>query len=208
MLMAQTLSQALGLMGFQQVHVAQDLSVDGVLRAAKDVDADIVLLDLHLGPRVTSIPMIGPLVASGAGVMMLTASRDLYELAECIEAGAIGIFDKGQPFEELIEFIHDACTGRTVLEPDARDALLASLRDHRDQAGARALPFESLTAKEGEVFALIVDGKPADVISNDLFISVATVRSHVRAILRKLGVNSQLAAVVLAQHAGWKPDGG
>ena len=206
--MAQTLSQALGLMGFDRVHVAEDLSVDGVLRTAKEVDPDIVLLDLYLGPRITSIPMIEPLASSGVRVMMLTASRNPSELAECIEAGAIGIFDKGQPFEQLIEFIHDACTGRSVLEPEARDALLAALRDHRDQERARALPFESLTGKEAEVLALMVDGKPADVISDELFISVATVRSHVRAILRKLGVNSQLAAVVLAQRAGWTPQGG
>jgi DNA-binding NarL/FixJ family response regulator len=205
-LMAQALTLALQSMGFDHVVAAEDLSEEGVLQASKSHRADIVLLDIYLGPRITSIPIIAPLVASGARVMMLTASQDPVQLARCIEAGAIGIFEKSQPFDQLLGFIEDAVTGKTLLEPAARDALLALLRDHRAHEKARALPFESLSAKEQEVLALLTQGKSADDVSAELFVSVATVRTHVRAILRKLGVNSQLAAVVLAQRSGWSAD--
>ena len=72
------------------------------------------------------------------------------------------------------------------------------------------LPYRSTRARpylytEQEVLGLLVVGKSADEISAELFVSLATVRTHVRAILRKLGVNSQLAAVVLAQRSGWQP---
>jgi len=203
--MVETLRVALGLSGFESVTSVDDLSLDGVLRAYEESHADVVLLDLHLSEDTTSIPMIGPLIARGAQVLMLTASHERVLLAECLEAGAAGIFDKTQSFHRLIEFIEDAAVGRSVLSPEARAALLAALRDHRAEEHARALPFAMLSGREREVLKLMTEGESAEGIAERLYVSLATVRTHVRAILRKLGVNSQLAAVVLAERAGWSP---
>lgn len=202
-LMVETLRVALGLSGFDSVTSVEDLSLGGVLRAYETSKADVVLLDLHLSEDTTSISMIEPLTSRGAQVLMLTASRERLLLAECLEAGAAGIFDKTQSFHRLVEFIEDAAVGRSVLSPEARSALLAALRDHRAEEHARALPFATLSGREREVLKLMTEGESAEAIAERLYVSLATVRTHVRAILRKLGVNSQLAAVVLAERAGW-----
>ena len=202
-LMVETLRVALGLSGFDSVTAVEDLTLDGVLRAYEASSADVVLLDLHLSEDTTSISMIEPLISRGAQVLMLTASRERPLLAECLEAGAAGIFDKTQSFQRLVELIEDAAVGRSVLSPEARSALLAALRDHRAEEHARALPFATLSGREREVLKLMTEGESAEVIADRLYVSLATVRTHVRAILRKLGVNSQLAAVVLAERAGW-----
>lgn len=205
--MVDTLNVALKVMGFESVTAAKDLSVEGVVDEAEAFGADVVLLDLHLSAHTTSIPMIAPLVERGVKVLMLTASHEPYLLAECLEAGAAGIFDKTQSFPRLVEFIEDAALGHSVLSPAARNALLAALREHRADEHARALPFQTLSAREAEVLKLMTEGVAADEIAATLFVSLATVRTHVRSILRKLGVNSQLAAVVLAERAGWPPEG-
>jgi DNA-binding NarL/FixJ family response regulator len=80
---------------------------------------------------------------------------------------------------------------------------LSELRAHRAQEGERLAPFARLTVRECEVLQDLVEGKNAERIANDSFVSVATVRSHIKSLLAKLGVNSQLAAVAAAQRAGW-----
>ena len=205
-LMAEALQLALRARGFDAVESAKDLSVEAAVKSAEQFGADVVLLDLVLGRDATSIPMITPLIGTGARVLMLTGSRDSRLLAECIEAGASGIFDKGQSFEQLIEFIEDAVLGRTLLSETARAALLSVLRDHRSQEQARALPFSTLSQREREVLRLLMMGRSARDVAAEMFVSLTTVRTHVRAILRKLGVNSQLAAVVLAERAGWSDE--
>jgi DNA-binding NarL/FixJ family response regulator len=207
-LLAETLVLALGRSGFGDVRAAEKLTVDGVVATAEEFKPDVVLLDLYLGEAGLGVPMIAPLARRGAAVLVLTGGHDRYLLAECLEAGATGLFDKAQSFEQLVELIGDAMMGRTVLEPAARDALLAALRNRRAVAKEQMAPFSTLTQREGEVLKLLMDGKSAEAIAAAQFVSLATVRTHVRAILRKLGVNSQLAAVVLAEHAGWKPEGG
>lgn len=90
---------------------------------------------------------------------------------------------------------------RTAL---ARAELLASLHEEdSDQTATTTQRLSTLTRREGEVLNGLLLGHNADQIANEQVVSLATVRSHIQSILRKLGVNSQLAAVVLAQRAGW-----
>ncbi len=201
--MADALVLALGLIGFATVEAAKDLTLEGVLGEAAALRPDVVLLDLYLGYDRTSIPMIAPLVANDARVLVVTGSREPHLLAECLEAGAWGLFDKSQSFEQLLESLRDAILGHVVMQPSAREALLASLRSHRAAERQRELPFATLTHREGEVLKLLCAGISAEEIAAREYLSLATIRSHIRAILRKLGVNSQLAAVVLAQRSGW-----
>lgn len=205
-LLAETLVVALARAGFEDVVVAPDLTPEGVLASAAALQPSMVLLDLLLGVGVAGVDLIEPLVAQGATVLILTGTDDRLLLAQCLEAGAAGLFDKTQSFVRLVELIEDAALGQTTLTPAAREALLAALRDHRTDAEARLRPFEKLSRREQEVLAGLMQGQTADVIAEKLFVSLATVRTHVRAVLRKLGVNSQLAAVVLAEHANWSLD--
>jgi DNA-binding NarL/FixJ family response regulator len=201
--LTEALALALRLQGFEHVAVADDLTTDGVLEAAVKAEADIVLLDLHLGGSGSGVALIAPLVAWGARVLILTAEQAPHLLAECLEAGATGLFDKVQSFDHLAHLISDAAEGRTVLQPAARDQLVAALRQHRADETARVQAFSHLTPRENDVLRSLLDGRSADEIAAAESVSLSTVRGHIRLILQKLGVNSQLAAVVLAHRAGW-----
>jgi DNA-binding NarL/FixJ family response regulator len=207
-LLAESLALALRLRGFADVDItdASELDLEAILGLVVGGSHDIVLLDLFLGPAGASIPLIPPLVERGMVVLVLTASHDRVLLARCLEAGAHGVFDKAQPFDDLVTWLSDAMLGRVTMRPAARDALLAELDEHRRQSDEVGSLFDRLTERERAVLVAIVDGATADEIATREFIAVSTVRSHIRSILDKLGVNSQLAAVALARRSGW-PDG-
>ena len=205
-LMADLLGLGLGRVGLD-VRIAHELTLGGVLATATEYHPHVALLDLHLGVGETCVPMIDPLARTGIRVLVLTAgTRDHDLLAECLEQGAAGLFYKAQPFGDLVDRIRDAALGRTVMEPAARDALLDALRKHRAVARANRTPFAALSTREREVLGRLMLGHAAEEIANETYVSLTTVRTHIRSILRKLGVNSQLAAVVLAQRAGWEPE--
>jgi two-component system nitrate/nitrite response regulator NarL len=204
-ILAETLALALGLNGFKSVRVADDLTVEGVIRLAAEFKPKVALLDLHLDEAGVSLPMIAPLVGHGAQVLVLTPIRHRTDLlAECLEAGASGLFDKADTFDHLIALIRDAALGVTVLEPSARQALLAALRERRAKDKAQLSSLSRLTPRERQVLQLLTEGKSAEEIATDQFVTMATIRSQIRAILQKLGVNSQLAAVALARRVGWE----
>jgi two-component system nitrate/nitrite response regulator NarL len=170
---------------------------------------DVVLLDYDLGEAGIGLDLIRPIADLGARVVMLTGETDPVRLAECIEAGAAGLISKSEHFDRLVELVGDAVTGRSVVSVTVRERLLAELRAHRAVESKRLEPFNRLTPREREVLLDIMDGKNAERIASESFVSVATVRSHIKALLAKLDVNSQLAAVAMARRAGWPtPDYG
>lgn len=204
-LLAQCLAVVLRLHGFGAVeHLSGDLDAERVLGAARARRPDVVLLDLHLGAAGLGLPLVAPLKALPATVLMLTASQDRRLLAECLEEGADGLFDKARPLEQLADDLADAARGRSVLVPEARAALLDELREHRRSESARQRLLAGLTPREGEILAELMDGRSADRIAEEGAVSPNTVRTQIKSILRKLGVNSQLAAVALAHSAGWR----
>lgn len=201
-LLAQSLAMALTNVGIEAVIVA-DLDPASVLRTLETADADLVLLDYDLGTAGVGLHLIPAILDLGLQVVMLTGETNPVTLARCVEAGAIGIIDKSEPFDRLIEQITDVTVGRGILSRPAREALLAGLRSHRADENRRLAPFARLTVRECEVLHALIEGKNADRIAEESYVSVATVRSHIKAVLAKLGVNSQLAAVALAQRSGW-----
>lgn len=199
--------QALALALQQQgmtVELAPDLSVEAVIEAATAMRPDIVLLDFYLGD-CDSLPMIAPLVALGACVIVLTGTVDPRVLGECLEQGASGIVPKSESLDRLATAIGDAVNGSSVMRPAEREALLDAARRGRAEEAERHAPFARLSGKERLVLAHLMDGEVAEEIARLEYVSLATVRSQIRSILQKLDVNSQLAAVTLAQRLGWRP---
>ncbi len=88
----------------------------------------------------------------------------------------------------------------------AREDLLAGLRQSRVADRARRAPFDALTPRESDVLRGLIAGESAEEIARSQYVALSTVRSHVKSLLRKLGVNSQLAAVALARDADWTGD--
>lgn len=185
-------------------RVSTGPTTEEVLEAATEMRPDVVLLDLQLGVG-SGICLVKPLADLGAAVVVLTGVTDEASLAECLEAGAHGLARKSEPFDRLVEKVTAAARGEAVTPPHERFAMLDLLRVHRREQRERFAPFEQLTSREAEVLAGLTRGMQAEAIARDAYVSVATVRSQIRSILRKLDVNSQLGAVALARETGWSP---
>ena len=164
----------------------------------------VVLLDLSLGDDVgDSDDLIAPLAQAGVRVVMLTGTTDHARLGQCVERGATGVVSKAEPLDVVVEQVQRAAHGERVLSAQRRLDLVLESRRERSARERRLAPLESLTEREREVLAELLRGRQVEEISHDLFVAQATVRTHVRAILQKLGVRSQLAAVARAREVGW-----
>jgi DNA-binding NarL/FixJ family response regulator len=205
-LLAGTLALALRQRGLD-VQTAAGPTPEAVVERARALAPVLVLLDLDLGPPLGSgLDLVRPLSEAGGRVVMMTGVTDRARLAACVEAGATGVVAKTAAFEALIDAVRRAAEGETLLREDERQALLAELRARRRAEGERMAPFGALSPREQAVLAGLVAGDSAETIAARSYVSMATVRSQIRAILLKLGVRSQLAAVAMARDAGWPPD--
>jgi DNA-binding NarL/FixJ family response regulator len=136
---------------------------------------------------------------------MLTAETRRSVLATCLEAGAVGWLGKDTFLDDVVSALDDVLDGTPLIGRGAREALIDELRIERAGQRRALSPFEQLTQRERDVLAALVEGMSAEEIADTQFVALATVRSQIRAVLRKLGVRSQLAAVAQANRVGWAP---
>lgn len=168
---------------------------------------DLVLLDLDLGPGLDGERLVPALRDLGAQVLVLTGTSDLSRVGRAVEAGALGHLDKAAPFSVVLSTVLGAVRGEVVGLSPGRHLALSALRQRRlVQAGSAAAlgDFARLSQREGEVLAALCDGSSVELIAAQRVVSTTTVRSQVRAVLTKLGVSSQLAAVARANRTGWR----
>jgi len=203
-LLAQSLALAFSRDGIEAIVLAptSDAEILDAIGAARPA---LVLLDLMLGEIGASLPLIEPIGRLGADVVIMTGEENPIAWAECFEAGASDVVSKSEAFATLVDRISAIAAGQRTHTEARRADYLSMLREHRQSETVRLEPFERLTAREREVLAYLLEGVAAEEIAERTFVALATVRSHIRAILTKLGVNSQLAAVAAARHAGWQP---
>jgi DNA-binding NarL/FixJ family response regulator len=174
-------------------------SAPDVVAHAQRFQPQCVLLDIHIGGGVGSgIDLIGPLVTTGAEVVMMTAETRRMVLAECVEAGAAGWIGKGAELDDVDSTLRHIVAGVPMIGRTDRAALLDELRLERAGTLRAHATFEPLTQREALVLGALVDGLSADEIAAAHFVALTTVRSQIRAVLCKLGVRSQLAAVAVA----------
>lgn len=189
--------------GFDAIAVT-GCRLDDVASIATEIQPDVCLLDLDLGPAGDGRTLIAPLRDLGCVIILLTGSRDRAAIGEGLENGAFGVMTKNEPFESLMSAVVDAAGGRRDAFLPGRHFCLGALREQRVRDRKRLAPFERLTPREQEVLAEMSRGKLAAEIAESSFVSLCTVRSQIRAILTKLGVPNQLAAVALAHESGWQ----
>lgn len=186
------------------VQVSDGKVPEDVLGAAAAFQPDVVLLDLYLS-GVESLPLIAPLAAGGAKVIMVTGSTNRTIHGDCLVAGATGVIEKSADLPRLVGAVVDAEAGSAVMRPAEKDELIRDSERHRREENELMERFAGLTSRERQVLAALLEGRAAEQIAEREFVSLATVRTHIRTMLKKLGVNSQLAAVALATRAGWTP---
>ncbi len=156
--------------------------------------ADVVLLDLQFGPgRLGGVDAVREIVATdGPPVLVVTTYDADADILAAVEAGARGYLLKDAPTHELVAAVRAAAAGEVALGPAVQRRLLGRLRS----------PGTALTARELEVLALVAEGRTNDEIAHELFLSRATVKTHLVHVYDKLGAPSRTAAVAEARRRG------
>ncbi|MFE3137336.1 response regulator [Streptomyces scopuliridis] len=181
--------------GFEVLGEAAN-GVEGVELAAR-LDPDVVLMDLRM-PGGGGVDAIAELTRRGARakVLVLTTYDTDSDTLPAIEAGATGYLLKDAPREELFTAVRAAADGRTVLSPAVASRLVSRVR--RPAAAGK----EPLSAREREVLELVAKGTSNREIAAELFISEATVKTHLTHLYAKLGVKDRAAAVAVGYDRG------
>jgi DNA-binding NarL/FixJ family response regulator len=169
---------------------------DEAVRLAAELRPDVVLMDLRM-PGLDGVDATARIVAAGSGaVLVLTTYDSDGDVLRAVEAGATGYLLKDASRTELADAVAAAARGETVLAPAVAAKLVGRLR------GA---PGAGLTAREGEVLRCVARGLSNPDIGRALYISEATVKSHMMRIFDKLGVRDRTAAVTTAIASGILP---
>lgn len=181
-------------------EAADGLEALELLRATR---ADVVLMDVRM-PRLDGVEATRRLLRDdGAPSVIVLTTFDLDEYAfAALQAGASGFLLKDAPAEELIAAIRTVHGGDAVIAPSTTRRLIAQVADQlptpRDEPAAMA----RLTEREREVLLQVATGASNAEIAGRLFLSEATVKTHVGRVLTKLGLRDRVQAVVLAYECG------
>lgn len=216
--------QALLRTGFRMVLAAQpDMEVvaeagDGAeaLSVLRGTAVDVVLMDVRM-PRLDGVEATRRICQGGEGgpgdprvLILTTFDLDEYALAG-LKAGAAGFMLKDVPPEELLSAIRSVHSGDAVVAPSTTRRLLdhfVTMLPATETAAARHPQLDQLTDREREVLTLIAQGMSNGEIAAHLFVSEATVKTHVGRILAKLNLRDRVQAVVLAYETGLVRAGG
>jgi DNA-binding NarL/FixJ family response regulator len=173
-------------------------AADGVeaVALAAELAPDVVLMDLEM-PRLDGIEATRQVLADhpSTAVLVLTSFSDRPRILGAIEAGACGYLLKDVAADEVAEGIRAAARGESPIDPRAARTILT--------AQAEPDPAAQLSAREGEVLALLVEGLPNKLIARRLEISEKTVKTHLTSIFRTLGVTDRTQAALWAQRSGF-----
>jgi DNA-binding NarL/FixJ family response regulator len=155
---------------------------------------DIVLMDLRM-PGGDGVEATGRILSSAPGVrvMVLTTYESDRDILRAIEAGAAGYLLKDASPKELADAVRAAARGETVLAPSVASTLARQVRSPAPPA---------LSAREAEVLKLVAAGLTNADIGKRLFISEATVKTHLLRVFNKLDVADRTAAVTTAMRHG------
>lgn len=156
--------------------------------------ADVVLLDLRFGDdRLGGAEATRTIVDEHeTPVLVVTTYGSDADILGAIEAGATGYLLKDAPTDELTRAIRSAARGEATLGPAVQRRLLGRVR----------APDRSLSARELEVLRLVAAGRSNDAIARELFLSVATVKTHLAHVNTKLGTRSRTEATAVARERG------
>lgn len=155
---------------------------------------DVVLMDLQMGAGMDGVNATARIrERSGApSVLILTTYDTDTDILRAVEAGATVYLLKDAPPETLVDAVHRAARGETVLAPSVASRLVTRL----------ASPTTTLTARELDVLQRVATGAGNRAIAKELFVSEATVKTHLVHINEKLGATSRTDAVAKARAAG------
>ena len=169
-------------------------TAEAAIARARTGDIDVVLMDLQFGTGMDGIAATGSIstLTAPPRVVVLTTYDTEADIIAAVEAGAAGYLLKDAPPEELIAAVRAAAAGQSALAPAVTGRLMDRMR----------APATSLSGRESEVLTLVADGLSNEQIAEQLFVSQATIKSHLVHIFAKLDADSRTAAVASAVRRG------
>ncbi|MCZ2811702.1 response regulator transcription factor [Modestobacter sp. VKM Ac-2979] len=170
---------------------------DGVAAVAlvRALRPDVLLLDLRM-PRGDGLDAIVALREDPVRVLVLSTFATARDVRAALEAGATGYVLKDAPRDQLVAAVHAAADGESVLSPAVATQVVTRMRG---TSGTE------LTEREVAVLRLVAQGTPNRAIAASLFVSEATVKTHLVHVFTKLGVTDRAAAVATAYERGILP---
>jgi DNA-binding NarL/FixJ family response regulator len=182
-------------------------AADGLqaVRLARTERPDVVLMDIRM-PRLDGLAATERLLAADpdARVVVLTTFDTDDMVVSALRVGAVGFLLKDTPPEELVGAVRAVAAGRPILSPSVTAQLIAAVR--ADSAPGRSHDalsrLEVLTEREREVAVGIGRGLSNAEIAGELYMSVATVKSHVGRLFAKLGVENRVQIAICVHEAG------
>ncbi|AOS64583.1 response regulator [Actinoalloteichus hymeniacidonis] len=174
--------------------VAEAATAEHAVELAATEDIDVVLMDLQFGAGMHGAEATAAITArqKAPRVLVLTTYDTDADILAAIEAGATGYLLKDAPPEELAAAVRTAAAGRSALAAEVAHRLMDRMRT----------PGTALSRREIEVLQLVADGLSNAEIARRLFLTQATVKSHLVHVYGKLGVDSRTAAVAAATGRG------
>jgi DNA-binding NarL/FixJ family response regulator len=204
-LLAEALASALETYGFASRHIVPR---EPEIGRGIEWRPNLVLINALSLDLATGTELARHLCQAGLRVCVIDALGDGDRFNIWTGAGASALIDKSERFDELFmtvnRLLRTTPMPKSAQRSSASWALTRSTEARRQNPGLQ--PFAVLTEREQTVLAELMEGHCAEEIARAAFVSISTVRSQIKAILQKLGVNSQLAAVALARRADWSLD--
>jgi DNA-binding NarL/FixJ family response regulator len=177
-----------------------------VLAAAAELPAGLVLLDLDLGRdaggrHIDGLALVEPLAEAGWRVLILSATSDHARVGAALAAGAAAWVSKTAPLPTLLRAVRELLAGREIMTSGRRRQLVELHLARSAERRQLTDKLDRLTQREREVLAQLAAGQRAQAVAEHFVVSLATVRTQIRAVLTKLEVGSQLEAVALYRRA-------
>lgn len=189
------------LIGYEPGMTVVDEAKDGIeaMFKAREHQPDVILLDLVM-PRQDGLETINQLQADlpQVRILVLTSYAEDDKVFTAIKSGALGYLLKDSEPEELLKAIREVNQGQSSLHPTIARKLVREMSQPSHLPPAE----DPLTPREMDVLKLVAKGMGNQEISEELFISVQTVRTHVSNILRKLHVANRTQAALFALREG------
>jgi len=185
------------------VQIVEADSLSAVQACAEEnSDADLILLDIHMpGAHGFSGLVFLRGQHPGIPVIVVSGSEEPHVMKRAMDYGASGFIPKSAPLETISEAITVVLQGDEWLPQEISD----SLDDVSEEDYQFASALASLTPQQFRVLTMLTEGLLNKQIAYELSVSEATIKAHVTAILRKLGVHSRTQAVIAAQRLGVEP---
>lgn len=182
--------------------VGEVATADDAVRFAKELQPQVVLIDQDIADSLQATREIKEAVVESE-IIVMTDRLDEVKALQAIEAGATGYILKDIPIGNLTAAFRSVCNGRAFFHPEITRKLIARLMHlTREQRARMRLESEGLTTRELDILIELAKGGTDREIAGKLVVAEGTVKTHIRHILRKLGVRNRTQAVAYVLRKG------